>query len=157
MQNIKKICLITLLLLFSNCGYKVLDTSKLNNFFIKEIETTGDKRVSFKIKNNLLINTNQNNKSILLLELNTKKTKSVKEKNIKNEITKYEIILSIDLKFNELNSAEKHSINFSINGDYTIGSNYSATLNNEKKIIENLIENASDKILNEIGLKLNDI
>ena len=73
MQNIKKICLITLLLLFSNCGYKVLDTSKLNNFSFKEIETTGDKRVSFKIKNNLLINSNRNNKNILLQQICWKK------------------------------------------------------------------------------------
>ena len=156
-QNIIKTFLLMLLLLFSNCGYKVLDSTKVNNFTIKEIITTGDRRINFKIKNNLLNKSNQKTENILLLELDTKKIKSVKEKNIKNEITKYEIILNVNLKFNKLGAQKKHTIYVTINGDYLIGSNYSITLINEKKLVDTLVERASEKILDGIDSRLNDI
>ena len=156
-QNIIKTFLLTLLLLFSNCGYKVLDLTKVNNFTIKEIVTTGDRRINFKIKNNLLTKSNQKTENILLVELDTKKIKSIKEKNIKNEIKKYEIILNVNFKFNNLGAQKKHTIYVTINGDYLTGSNYSTTLINEKKLIDNLVERVTEKILDGIDTKLNDI
>ena len=51
---------------------------------------------------------------------------------------------------------EKHSINFTVKGDYLVADNYSSTLNNEKKLVENLVDRIGKKILDEINLKLND-
>jgi hypothetical protein len=145
------------LLLPLNCGFKVIDKSKLNNFSIKEISVLGDKRINFKIKNNLIINTDQINQNTLLIELNTKKTKTIKEKNIKNEITKYQILLNVDLKFNLIDSLKEYQSSLTISGDYLVADNHSTTLANEKKLIDYLVENISKKILDNINLKLNDI
>ena len=156
-KKFTKILIIFSFILLSNCGFKVLDTSQINNFTIQEIKTTGDKRTSFKIKNNLIINSEKNNKNILINNLDTKKERSIKEKNIKNEITKYEISLEITVEFNLIGSDINEKFNINISGDYLVGTNYSTTINNEKKLINNLAENISTNILNRIGSRINDI
>ena len=78
---IKKSLLIFSLLFLYNCGFKVVDNSNTNDFKIKEIKVIGDKRINYKIKNYLLLNTAKENKKVLLINLNTKKNKNRKEKN----------------------------------------------------------------------------
>jgi outer membrane lipopolysaccharide assembly protein LptE/RlpB len=156
-QIITKSFLFLFLFTTVNCGFKVINESEKNNFSIQEIKTSGNKRINFKIKNNLLNYSKKNNQNILLIDLSTKKTKNIKEKNIKNEITKYEISLNVNIKFNLINSDTNYKINLSNKGDYLVAESYSTTLNNEKKLIDNLIENISEKILKKISLKLNDI
>ena len=48
-KNIK-IILISLIILLNGCGFKVLDKSDANNFSIKEIVSSGDKRINFSKK-----------------------------------------------------------------------------------------------------------
>ena len=157
----KKLNIHILLICFifvSSCGFKVADQKKGNNFFIKEINSLGDKRINFKIKNSLSINSTPNSANILSININTSKTKNVKEKNIKNEITKYEIILNTKLRINLINqNVSSFDINKSLSGDYLVDESYSTTLINEKKLIDDLISQISQKVLNEIYLKLNDI
>jgi len=156
-MNIKfKICLVFFLALTVSCGFKVVDQSQRGNFYAKEILTTGDKRVNFQIKSNLAVLKNKNKKNIILLEINTKKNKSIKEKNIKNEITKYEISLDTNIKFEKINSKRKYEKTVTVLGDYLISKNTSTTLSNERKLIENLADQISDQIMETISLKLND-
>ena len=156
-QIITKSFLFLFLFATVNCGFKVINESEKNQFSIQEIKTSGDKRINFKIKNNLLNYSKKNSQNILLIDLSTKKTKNIKEKNIKNEITKYEIFLNVNVRFNLINSDTNYKINLSNKGSYLVVDSYSTTLNNEKKIINDLIENISEKILKKISLKLNDI
>ena len=53
-QIITKFFLFLFLFTTVNCGYKVINESERNKFSIQEIKTSGDKRINFKIKNNLL-------------------------------------------------------------------------------------------------------
>ena len=156
-QIITKSFLFLFLFTTVNCGFKVIDESEKNNFSIQEIKTSGDKRINFKIKNNLLNYSKKNNQNILFIDLSTKKSKKIKEKNIKNEITKYEISLNIDVRFNLINSEKNYKINLSNKGDYLVADSYSTTLNNEKKLTNDLVENVSKKIIRKINLQLNDI
>ena len=93
------ISFITFFLLTTNCGFKVLDKSKNNNFSIQEVRTSGEMRINYKIKNNILINSKEASENQVVINLNTKKIKNIKEKNIKNEITKYEIFLISKVEF----------------------------------------------------------
>tara|TARA_B100001996_G_scaffold354354_1_gene316272 strand:+ start:306 stop:782 length:477 start_codon:yes stop_codon:yes gene_type:complete len=156
-QIVTKVLLIGLFLINANCGFKVLDKSKINNFHIKEIQTFGNNRINYKIKNYLLINSSKNNENILSINLRTKKNKNIKEKNIKNEITKYEVLIESNLDFISINDGNNYNIKVSSKGDYLVADNYSTTLSNEKKLVDDLIEDISQQILDEIGLKLNDI
>tara|TARA_A100001011_G_C14178707_1_gene785810 strand:+ start:578 stop:1054 length:477 start_codon:yes stop_codon:yes gene_type:complete len=154
---ISKSFLLLILLLTVNCGFKVINETENNNFTIQDIKSFGDKRINFKIKNNLLTYSKTDGKNILFLNLKTKKNKSIKEKNIKNEITKYQISLDVNVTFNLINSDLDYVINLSSVGDYLVADNYSTTLNNEKKLITNLVENISEKIIKKISLQLDDI
>ena len=155
-QIITRSLLIIFLFITSNCGYKVLDNSEKNIFNIKEIRTSGNKRINFKIKNSLIINSSKNRKNSLILELDTKKIKQVKEKNIKNEVTKYEISLKSNIKLSFLDNNKKKEFDIVSIGDYSVADKYSTTLNNEKRIIEDLTNDLTQKIKNKIKLILND-
>ena len=155
-KNLNKIFLILFLFITSNCGYKVLNNSEINNFNMVQIKSSGDQRINFKIKNILTVNSSKNKENSLVMELSTKKEKKVKEKNIKNEITKYEILLSSRVKLNFLENNIEKEFTVTSTGDYIVGNKYSTTLSNEKRLISNLTEDLSKKIINNINLVLND-
>jgi len=155
-QIINKFFLIVLFFITSNCGYKVLDNLEANNFNIKEIKTFGDKRINFKIKNNLIFNSSKDKTNNLILELHTNKQKEIKEKNINNEITKYKISLSSNVVLNFSENNIKQEFNAISIGDYSVDNKYSTTLKNEKRLIEDLTDDLSNKINNKINLILND-
>jgi len=157
LKIITKSTLIFLFFLTSNCGYKTLDNSEINNFHMVNIQTIGNKRINFKIKNNLIVNSSKNKINSLALELNTKKTKTIKEKNIKNEITKYEISLKSIIKLNFLENNEEKQFTATSTGNYSVGDKYSKTLRNEKRLIDDLTSDLSKQILSRIKLLLNDI
>ena len=154
----KKILLYCFLMsLVTSCGFKVADKSQFNNFKIQNVSAVGDKRVNFKIRNFLLNNDKETSENIIFVKLNTKRTKSVKEKNLKNEITKYQIVLNtkldVEMKINNL----IFDISSSVSGNYLVGENYSTSINNEQKLTDDLIESLSKQILNKINTKLNDL
>lgn len=155
-QFVFKSILVVSFLILSNCGYKVLDNLE-TNFSIKEINASGDKRINFKIKNSLIIDSSYNKTNTLILTLDTKKTKKIKEKNIKNEITKYKIFLTSNIRISFIEKDLKQEFSVSSSGDYLAGEKYSATLQNEKRLIEDLTNDLADKIKNKINLITNDL
>ena len=153
---IKNLALVLVFLSISNCGFKISDQSQNNNFKIREIQTTGNKRINFKIKNNLLINSSNTSDNFITIKIDTKKIKRIKEKNIKNEITKYQITIATKVELLELKNYENFIFNVSVTNEYLVGQNYSMTLTNEKKITDYIVDDLSEKILNKINLKIND-
>ena len=65
------------------CGFKVIDPSDFQNFYINNIETTGDKRIGFQIKNKLSIKSKDPSKENIKLYLDAEKGKNRKEKSSK--------------------------------------------------------------------------
>ena len=144
-------------LILAGCGFKVVNQSENQRYKINEIEFKGENRVNYFIKNKLLKKSNNEslNNEITLL-VTTKKSKIIKEKNIKNEITKYEISITsiIVAKSKENNSYE---FNVSSIGDYSVSEQNSITINNEKKLIKILSQDIADKIISELDLTINDL
>ena len=58
------------------------------------------------------------------------------------------------MKFNVISGNIKGEINLSSAGGYLVGDNNSITISNEKIVVDNLLENISKKILDEINFKL---
>ena len=141
----------------SGCGFKIVNQAQKIDFSFSEIKITGDKKINYNIKNKILSKTNDDKNKLLVLNIKTKKIKKIKEKNIKNEITKYEIFLISKVEFFLIKDDIRANFSKSVTGDFTAGNNYSATINNEKKIVDDLVESLSEKILDEIVLKLNDL
>ena len=153
-MNIKKIYISIIIFLISGCGYSVVEQNR--NFNVKEIVSEGEKRINYKIKTKLLVDNNNRNKNFIKINLKTKKNKNVKEKNIKNEITKYEIIIVANVNYKtSANTTEK---NFKLTqiGEYKVEERYSQTLSNEKKLIDLLSQKLADEILDEIVKRQSD-
>ena len=157
-MKIKFFFILLLGLLTANCGYKVINQSELINFFITDLESSGDSRVNYKIKNKLLVYGNEKDGlKPIKINLNSNKTKTIKEKNIKNEVTKYWITINVNVEVRDSDNAT--IANFSVNhrGDYNVGSQYFKTLNSEKRLIELLSEKLKNKIIASLINELNDL
>ena len=144
--------------LLSSCGYKVLDKSSLANFNIVELNSTGDNKINFFIKNKLKNKiTNSKEENEIIIDLQTVKTKNIKDKNINNQITKYEITVVSTIKVNFINKNISEIIQISSSGNYDVVSNQAKTINNQDNLERFLAEKISEKILNKLIILINDL
>ena len=152
----KLLKLITLIVLLTNCGFKIVNNSELRNFNIVEIETSGESRVNFSLKNNLK-NKKINNNRKIKLNLETDKIKEIKENNIKNEITKYSITITTKVNFELISENKLGEFTVSKKGNYNVQEQYSQTLNNEKNLIDSLTDEIVEEIFNNLAQTVNDL
>ena len=153
----KKLISTIIFIIFSGCGFKVINISELNNFSITDINSSGDKRINYIVKNNILFGNKKNQANQISIDLNTKKNKNVKERNIKNEIVKYNITINASVVFKEIIKEKDYKFTITKSGSFSAASQNSTTRNNEKNLILILAKDLADEILAEIRLKLNDI
>tara|TARA_E500000178_G_scaffold285539_1_gene287103 strand:+ start:5174 stop:5641 length:468 start_codon:yes stop_codon:yes gene_type:complete len=153
----KKISILLIaLLLLSQCGFKRLDNPMIIN--ITSIETDGYKRANYFIKNNLLARkNNKDNNAKINIKLETKREKTITEKNIKNEITKYNINIesSVNVYFIRENKTETFKI--SENGDYRIEKSSISSSKNLDNLERNLSYSIAKKIRKKIMILANDL
>lgn len=145
------------LFLTSGCGFKVINQSELAKFDISEINTSGNKVINFKLKNKLIFNSKANDKKLIKIDLESSKTKRIKEKNIKNEVTKYDINISVKVMVNIINTPKNTEFVVSKKGSYNVHERHSVTLRNEKNRIELLIDDISEEVLFELRSRLDDL
>tara|TARA_B100000963_G_scaffold2486_1_gene1962 strand:- start:2630 stop:3109 length:480 start_codon:yes stop_codon:yes gene_type:complete len=150
-KTYKKFFLIISLILFTmSCGFKVLDKSSLFNLRISEIQTQGDKKTNFLIKNNLQKTLNIEKEGDNYMVLNTTKRKEIKEKNSRNQITKYQITISSTLSLNSLKTNEKKTFSTEVNGSYDVSNNHSTTITNQNNLEKNLAKRTSDLLTKQL-------
>lgn len=144
-------------LFWSSCGFKVINKKELINFDVSGINLVGDQQINYKIKNKLSRFEQNNKKNLITLDIKTKKNKSIKEKNINNEITKYEISINVSVIVKSVNGNFSDNFELTKRGNYIVETQYASTLNNEKNLIQNLTSDISDEIIEELILKFNDL
>ena len=151
----KFLSIIFILLITTGCGFKIAN----KNTDLQIIDTTfsGDKKINYILKNKILINSNKDSDNLVRLNIKTKRIKTVKEKNIKNQITKYEININTMINYEFLKKEIKGEINIAKNGFYDVSSRYSQTLSSEKNLINLLSRELSKEIINLLSNKLNDL
>ena len=135
-MKIKLFLALVTFLFWSSCGFKVINKKELINFDISEINISGDKQINYKIKNKLIRFTQNNKKNLIALDIKTKKNKSIKEKNINNEITKFEISIAVDVTIKKINHDFTDNFKLNKNGSYIVDKQYFKTLNNEKLLFK---------------------
>ena len=154
---IKKIiiCLIFIPLI-SSCGFKIVNERDLRNFEITTVNISGDPRIKFSLKNKLKSISNPGNRQVKL-NINAQKSKNIKEKNIKNEVTKYELVINIETDYEIVNEKRVGKFTITKSGDYNLKSQYSQTLINEKDLIKLLIDDIAKEINNNLTILINDL
>jgi hypothetical protein len=154
----KKIILIIFLITtLNNCGFKIAEKKELRGYLITEINTYGEGRINYQIKNLLSIKSKTDSEKQLKITLNTNKEKKVKEKNINNEITKYQMNIKTKVNFEDISQKLLGDFTINVSGEYTILEKHIQTINNEKKLQKNLAEEIANRIIKELSNKLNDL
>lgn len=153
----KRILSIIILIFLTSCGFKVVNVSEQNNFTIINLSSEGDKRINYIIKNRIQSGSREDSANRIVVDLITTKKKNVKEKNIKNEVTKYEILITANVKFGSEDNIKKYKFTKKSKNDYSVSTQFSQTRINEKKMTELLSEKLAEEILREISKKINDI
>jgi len=151
MNNLKLIVYLLIFFITTGCGFKIVESSKLNKFQIIEMQIEGDNKINFLIKNKIynFLNLKDSNDR-LKIKLSTEKSKSVKEKNNKNQITKYTINIKSVIDFDFIDQNYKKTFVILKKDSYNVDKNHSTTLKN----LKNLENNLSEKVSNEIILNL---
>jgi len=147
MKNTKIVTIIISFLLLLSCGYKPIFTSSKANFSITEIKLFGKKNIGSKIKKNLNIYQNIENKSIFYaLKINSDQKKIIISKDAKGDPKMFEMQISIDLTILE-NNKIKNKKNFTGSYIYSNSTNKFDLNQYEKNIENNLIEKIVTKIV----------
>ena len=144
------------LFIITACGYNVIDQNYSKKINIVETNITGDKRIAYLIRNKFFKNDKVNDKSVKL-DLVIKKIKQIEEKNINNEITKYKVIISVNVNFYLIKDNKSDEFLISENGIYNVSERYSDTLNSEKTLIKNIVNSISDKIIKTLITKIDEL
>ena len=152
-MKFKLVCAIFSLLVLTNCGFKLAQNTY--NFSIVDINASGDKNISYLLKNKLNFGSKEKANQ-LEIEIFSEKLKTIKEKNIANQITKYEIKIVSKIEYKTLPNGDLNNFTISKFGDFSVTSEHLNTLNSEKKLIEVLINDIAEEILLNLSIKLND-
>ena len=142
--------LIIFFFIFTACGFKIVKNNDTHNYKISEIITSGEKRISHIIKSKLNNLSKKDSINQIAITFNTKIDKEIKEKNIKNEITKYKILITVNGQFKDINTQKITKFMVSKNGFYNVADNNFTTRSNEKKLILLLSETLIAEIINKI-------
>ncbi len=153
----KKYIIIVLIWLLTGCGFKVIDYSKQNDFKIERIETTGDSAINYRLKNKIKVISNVQSQNLIELNFSSKKNSSIKEKNIKNEITKYKLEITSEINYRFLNIDKQGSFIINVQSDYAVAQKYSQTQKNQADVLETLTDELSAEIRRKLSQKLNDL
>ena len=156
----KKINLILILLVTVpafGCGFKLVNNKDLINFQIREITIEGENYINYKIKRKIQLLTKNKSNNEISINLNSKKIKEIKEKNIKNKIQKYEITIKVDVNYTDIVNNESSQFIVKKTGDFSEKAQKTNSIIAERRLIDKLSKEITDEIIYQISLKFNDI
>ena len=129
-----------------------MNSTNQKKFHIQEFEINGDTRESFLIQKKIQRFSNDESPNKIKIFIDLRKEKSIKEKNVQNKVTKYNLSLSADVKIIELNTTKEIKRFFTVNQIYNVEDSYSNTINNSKEANITLIDKIVDEILDQLKI-----
>jgi len=147
-KNIKIISILACSMLLLSCGFKQIQGKK--KIQIQNINISGENRIAYVLKNNISLMSDNNSKNKYDVEINIKKEKKNKIKDLAGRVIRYELFIEADFKLTDLNDNKIIQKKFIKNSDYTVGSSHSGTIDNERNATKNIIRQLSEDINNFI-------
>ena len=144
------LCLFIYFSLFS-CGYQPLLNKENQNFSIVKFNFEGNKRLGGLFKNNFI--SVKKDENLLALNVTSSKKTTIADKNQTGKIITYTLALEFDVTATDMSEDIVFSKVYTKTRNYPASDVHIDTLNNEKKLVEDLIE----AIANELLIELNSI
>ena len=132
------------------CGYQPILNEENQKFSISQFNLEGNKRLGGLLKNNLIVV--KKNKNSFVLNIKSGKKTVIANKSQTGKILSYALTLNFEINASK-NENIIYSQVFTKTQNYNAADVHSGTLNNEKKLVEILIES----IANELLIELNSI
>ena len=128
----------------------------INNISLAELDMEGNRIINFKISTYLkqTLNFKKDNATKIKVSIISKKKRDIKEKNSKNEITKYNLTITSTVKVNILGTDKNFTFTLTKLNEYRVDSQYSVTVQNEKRALNEIINILSQDIVKNILLKM---
>ena len=142
--------------LLTGCGFKKVHQSHEGLIQIQNLKISGNNRLANIIKNKINLISAMNGRNKINLTFKLSKNKSVKEKNISNRITKYEITLVAKMTLKDIKTSREINKNFQKTLMFNTGRNFSVTISNENKIIKELAKQISEEIIYFLNISYRD-
>ena len=157
-KNIRLIYIFGLFIFVVSCGFEPIRFNNINNVSVVEITSTGNQNINFKLTNYLkqVLGFKKDNPIKIKINLETNQDKTIKEKNNKNEITKYTIIVTTKVHITFLNEGNKLNFDIIKKNQYQVDDQFSITSANERESLNQIIKNLSEEIFQTILMKIND-
>ena len=157
-KNIRLIYIFGLFIFVASCGFEPIRFNNINSVSVVEITSTGNQNINFKLANYLkqVLGFKKNNPIKIKINLETNQDKIIKEKNNKNEITKYTIIVTTKVRITFLNEGNKLNFDIIKKNQYQVDDQFSITSANERESLNQIIKNLSEEIFQTILMKIND-
>ena len=152
MKYIKLLLFFFSILMLSSCGYKKLNSEKINDFKIEKLEINGEKRLAYTLKNNIEIYSTANSQFAVDIKIYLTSSKEAKIKNASGKNTRYTTELQVDTLITNTYSKHVYKKTFNSTNDYDVGLTHSDTLNNEKNATENNLNFISSEIIKYLKL-----
>ena len=142
----------------TGCGFKIIDNTQFDNYYLNNIETAGNSKINFFLKSELSNSFNNSEKGEQIsIIIQSKKDKKIRERNISNQITKYEIILTANVEFKIIDRNITENFVVTNSGSYDLNNNQAKTISNQDDLEKFLAEKLSKQILQEIRFIIDDI
>ncbi len=154
-MKITSIILISILTIISSCGFKIVDQDFLKDYSIVEANISGEPKITYLIRKKIK-KENTTNQNAIKIDINTEKQKKISEKNIQNEVTKYEITIKANVKVYKITTNNMIEFNLVKSGDYDVNERNTTTLNNEKNLVKNLVNKITDQIYQDLKINIDD-
>ena len=143
----KKIFLITIILLLNNCGYTPLYSSKDSNYNVISFKKDTNNSLTNYIQNSIEVLSNEKSEKSFNITIEYYENISVILKDSKGDPTKNRLNVSVDLSLLDINDILITSKKFSENFEYNIDDNKFNLKQYEKNIKLNLVEDITQQIL----------
>ena len=147
---LKLLIIINVLLFLSSCGFKSLVKENPINLNIENFITQkGDKKLGKIIRSEVILYSSKEAKKNIDIILEIDKQKEIREKNLKNRVTKYNLTLNVAV-FIKGDFEDKFTFNKSSSTTVT-ASSFNNFLN-EERVYANLSKRIADEIKNMLAL-----
>ena len=151
------IVLITSLFSLNHCGFKVVKYGEDKNYNVINFEDVGNNNINYTIQRNLVRTHNNQNLFDLNINIESILNKNIKEKDISNKVTKYELIVVSKVKILVIDKNKEYEFSISDKGELKASNKISKLKYDENIILLRLANNISNQIDRKITSLLNDL
>ena len=158
MNKLMKYMFFASLFFLIGCGFKISNNILHSEFYVQSVENEKNKKIDFLIKQSLK-NTlsNKDARKNIILKIQNSKLESINEKNKKNKITKYEMVVTTKVKVFFINEDKTDEINVISSGIYNVASAHISTKQNQDNLEKFLSNKNVEKILRKLEIIKDDI